>query len=129
MSAPRWTEGVRCGGVSCGVTLRMEDGQMLFTGPRDDEPTDGHEGYVAGRYRNGTYSDSWTDVVRCAEQTFTAYAPACKCGWRGPAQPASEVGYAACQHALLRDHLKLLDVGRPILGKIDRPVRVADFLP
>lgn len=81
------------------------------------------------RYRNGTYSDSWTDVARCAELTFTAYVPACKCGWRGPAQKATDVGYAACQRVLLRDHLKLLDVRRPILGKIDRAIRVADFLP
>lgn len=102
---------------------------MLFIGPCSDERTDGHEGYVAGRYRNGTYSDIWTDVARCAERTFTAYAPACECGWRGPIQEATDVGYAACQRVWLRAHVDLLEAGSPILGKIDRPIRVADVLP
>ena len=74
---------------------------MLFTG------TSPHLGYVAGRYRNGAFSDAWTDVTRCAENTFTAYAPACACGWRGPAFPATESGHLACRRALTHEHLGL----------------------
>ena len=44
----------------------------------------GHVGYIAGRYRSGVWSDHWTEVSRCAGHTFTQYAPACACGWRGP---------------------------------------------
>ena len=63
-----------------------------------------HIGYVAGRYRGGVWSDCWTDVSRCAERTFTAYAPACNCGWRGPALPATPNGHLACQRAWAFDH-------------------------
>ena len=56
---------------------------MLYIGEPDIPGSDNHEGFVAGRYRNGAYSDIWTNVRRCAERTFLAYAPACECGWRG----------------------------------------------
>jgi hypothetical protein len=102
---------------------------MLFIGPGDDERTDDHEGYVAGRYRNGAFSDIWTDVAKCAERTFTAYAPACECGWRGALQKASDDGYSACQRIWLRDHFESLDLVRPILAKLNRPLQMpADFL-
>ena len=65
---------------------------------------DGHAGFVAGRYRDGAYSDAWTDVRRCADRTFTAYAPACSCGWRGTAQPASQVGLVQCRRSWLHEH-------------------------
>ena len=52
----------------------------------------GHAGFLVGRYRNGAFSDAWTDVSRCAEGTFVGYAAACSCGWRGPLQPASARG-------------------------------------
>jgi hypothetical protein len=65
----------------------------------------GHVGYLAGRYRDGAYSDAWTDVARCAPGTFVAYAPACSCGWRGAAQPANAVGRITSQRAWAQDHL------------------------
>lgn len=64
-----------------------------------------HQGFVAGRYRNGAFSDRWTDVLRCAERTFTAYAPACSCGWRGPLFPASDAGHLGCRRMLVHGHL------------------------
>ena len=57
----------------------------------DTAPT-GHAGFLVGRYRNGAFSDAWTDVSRWAEGTFVGYAAACSCGWRGPLQPASASG-------------------------------------
>lgn len=77
---------------------------MPFTHQAASDELDGHTPYVAGRYRDGAYSDIWTDVRRCAFQTFTAYAPACSCGWRGPAQPVTDVAYIACRRAWTRDH-------------------------
>lgn len=70
---------------------------MLFTGSRRSDESGGHRGYVAGRYRNGALSDGWTDVSRCAEATFTAFVPACECGWRGTPRPADASGIAACR--------------------------------
>jgi hypothetical protein len=57
----------------------------------------GHAGYVAGRYRDGSWSDHWTDVARCAAGTFTAYRPACRCGWTGPAVAADGAGLRAAR--------------------------------
>lgn len=77
---------------------------MLVTVPGAHRTTD-HVVYVAGRYRNGALSDGWTDVSRCAERTFTAYHPACGCGWIGDARPATAAGLRAARHDGLRDHL------------------------
>ena len=63
-----------------------------------------HAGFVAGRYRDGAYSDVWTDVRRCASRTFTAYAPACSCGWRGAPRPVSDIAYLACRRDGDREH-------------------------
>lgn len=76
-------------------------------GHATDTHHDGHVGYVAGRYRSGVWSDQWTDVSRCAERTFTAYAPACVCGWRGPAQPATPGGHIGCQRSWVFEHAPL----------------------
>ena len=65
---------------------------------------DSHTGFVAGRYRDGAYSDIWTDVRRCASRTFTAYAPACSCGWRGAPRPVSDIAYLACRRDGDREH-------------------------
>lgn len=73
-------------------------------GAATDTHDDGHAGYVAGRYRSGVWSDQWTDVSRCAERTFTAYAPACVCGWRGPVRPATPGGHLACQRTWVFEH-------------------------
>lgn len=64
-----------------------------------------HVGYVAGRYRDGSYSDAWTDVRRCADRTFTAYAPACTCGWRGPTRPVTDIAHMACRRAWASRHI------------------------
>lgn len=53
-----------------------------------------HAGYVAGRYRDGSWSDHWTDVARCAIATFTAFRPACRCGWSGPLVAPNVSGHA-----------------------------------
>jgi len=63
----------------------------------------GHAGYVAGRYRDGSWSDHWTDVARCAASTFTAYRPACRCGWVGPAVAADAAGHR-CARLSSADH-------------------------
>lgn len=62
-------------------------------------------GYVAGRYRDGAYSDIWTDVRRCAYLTFTAYAPACSCGWRGAAIRVGDTALIACHRTWSNVHL------------------------
>lgn len=71
----------------------------------------GHAGYLAGRYRDGAYSDMWTDVTRCAERTFVGYAPACSCGWRGPGQPATGSGRLSCWRVWAHDHVGELRAG------------------
>ncbi|MFC4943171.1 hypothetical protein [Pseudonocardia sp. GCM10023141] len=81
---------------------------MLFTVAAGPTAPDGHAGFVAGRYRNGAFSDAWTDVRRCAERTFTAYLPGCTCGWTGLAQPASDTGWHRCRRAWFDEHLTRL---------------------
>ena len=61
--------------------------------------------FVAGRYRDGLLSDSWTDVLRCAERTFVSYVPACECGWTGAEHPADEAGYQMARYAYMNGHL------------------------
>ena len=70
-----------------------------------DGLADAHHGYIAGRYRDGALSDTWTDVMRCAERTFIAYLARCGCGWHGVDHPATPDGYHACQHDLASNHL------------------------
>jgi hypothetical protein len=65
----------------------------------------GHIGYVAGRYRGGVLSDSWTDVTRCAERTFVSYLPACECGWIGTDHPATPDGHRRSRHEWADRHL------------------------
>jgi hypothetical protein len=55
--------------------------QVIGTGTQGT--ADIHYRYVADRYRDGALSDAWTDVTRCAEQTFIAYVARCGCGWLG----------------------------------------------
>ncbi|WP_297649654.1 hypothetical protein [Pseudonocardia sp.] len=83
--------------------IEVHHRRMPFISQAADDRA-GHTGFVAGRYRDGAYSDIWTDVRRCAFRTFTGYAPACSCGWRGPAQPVTEIAYIACSRAWTRDH-------------------------
>jgi hypothetical protein len=69
---------------------------MLFTDP-SLVAVPGHAGFVSGRYRDGAFSDEWTDVRRCAPRTFTAWAPACICGWRGSSVPAEQAEFVWCR--------------------------------
>lgn len=70
-----------------------------------DDMADIHHSYVAGRYRDGALSDTWTDVTRCAERTFVAYVARCGCGWHGDDHPANPDGYHTCQRELINNHL------------------------
>ncbi|MEK6439253.1 hypothetical protein [Pseudonocardia sp. T1-2H] len=103
---------------------------MVFTGPGADEATDDHEGYVAGRYPDGTYSKIWTDVTECAAGTFLAYAPACECGWRGGQDhPLTPAGHLACQRVWVHDHFQRLAPARQIVARLGRALdHEADFL-
>jgi hypothetical protein len=90
-----------------------------------DDMTDTHHGYVAGRYRDGALSDTWTDVRRCAERTFITYVARCRCGWRGKDYPASPDGYHACQRELIRAHL----VSIPTHNELGATVQSPEHLP
>ena len=80
---------------------------MLVTG-RPGAPSSDHAAHVAGRYRDGALSDTWTDVARCARGTFVGFVPACTCGWTGAIRPGTVVGFAECQRALRVEHLAQL---------------------
>jgi len=78
---------------------------MLFALSQLSAPVAGHAGFVAGRYRDGAASDQWTDVSRCSPRTFTAYAGACTCGWRGAWRGADAVGLVTARRAWLTEHV------------------------
>ena len=89
----------------------------MFAAPLTRVPGDlpvGHAGYLVGRYRDGAFSDAWTDVSRCAEGTFVGYAPACSCGWRGPLQPATPRGRILSSRLWHDEHLSAL---RPVVDR------------
>jgi hypothetical protein len=92
---------------------RVQNQQMSSSARPLGAVPDGHVGFVAGRYRNGAYSDIWTDVRRCAERTFTAYAPACSCGWIGPPQPPTEVGHLHSRRIWRHEHVGRLPTPPP----------------
>jgi len=82
---------------------------MLFTGTMPG--VEGHVGYLAGRYRNGALSDVWTDVSRCAERTFTAWAAGCSCGWYGPLQPLTTGGQYGARRQWAGEHIPAVLAG------------------
>jgi hypothetical protein len=90
------------------MRAEREDQVMLFSVSDPLAVPAGHAGYVAGRYRDGAHSDEWTDVSRCAENTFVAYAPACSCGWRGPAERPTVAGRLRCRRVWMVTHLSAL---------------------
>lgn len=71
---------------------------------------DDHGGYVAGRYRDGSLSDGWTDVLRCASGTFTRFLPRCACGWTGRERSATAAGAMACRQEWFLSHVVPLPV-------------------
>lgn len=73
-----------------------------------------HDGYVAGRYRDGSTSDGWTDVTRCAPGTFLRYVPRCACGWVGRDRPATAVGEMACRREWFLGHVVALPLDLPL---------------
>jgi hypothetical protein len=80
---------------------------------------DGHCGYVAGQYRDGLLSDTWTDVTRCARGTFVGFAPVCTCGWQGDVQPGNPAGFQTCEELLIAEHLGGFDRARsPVLASV-----------
>ena len=81
-------------------------------------PPVGHCGYVAGLYRDGVLSDTWTDVTRCAYGTFIGYAPACTCGWSGDIRPSTPSGLQDCEQDLITGHLRDLAATQPPGGTI-----------
>lgn len=92
--------------------------------------TDDHEGYVAGRYRDGSVSDIWTNAARCAHGTFIAYRPACECGWAGAWQACTEVAYRQCQQDWATEHFVpevLPLVRRPVGSGAPATVSSDDF--
>ncbi len=100
---------------------------VIVTGRVGVPLIDGHYGYVAGRYRDGLFSDAWTDVSRCASGTFTAYAPACTCGWYGDIHPSTASGLHASREALIATHLDALLALPPKLATIfTLPTRIED---
>jgi CubicO group peptidase (beta-lactamase class C family) len=80
---------------------------MFVTG-RSGAASSDHAVYVAGRYRDGALSDTWTDVTRCAPGTFVAYVPTCSCGWTGAIRSNTLDGFRECQRALRSEHLSRL---------------------
>ncbi len=74
---------------------------------------DDHDGYVAGRYRDGSVSDEWTDVERCAGGTFVAYLPRCTCGWSGRDRPVSGPSVMACRREWFLGHVVVLPAVEP----------------
>lgn len=86
---------------------------MFVTG-RPGAASSDHAVYVAGRYRDGALSDTWTDVARCAPGTFIAYVPACTCGWTGAIQANTLDGFRESQRALRSEHLSRLPAPPPV---------------
>ncbi|MGH4024573.1 MAG: hypothetical protein ACRDRV_08315 [Pseudonocardiaceae bacterium] len=103
---------------------------LLYCGSDADEFTDEHEGWVAGRFRDGSLSDIWTDVHGCADQTVTAYLPRCECGWIGTAVPATSGGYNAAERQWRSRHLPEVVATRPAPRLLPEPACVqGSFVP
>jgi hypothetical protein len=65
------------------------------------EGLDDHEGYALRRLPDGTLTGVWTG----ATLTFTAYLPACGCGWRSPHQhPPTDQGWEAALEDWRAEH-------------------------
>lgn len=114
----------------CGSRAGRHHGRVLSSvGLLPGRTAAGHAGFLVGRYRNGAFSDAWTDVSRCADGTFTGFAAACSCGWRGPLQPTGARGRLLCGrdwHA----HLAPAGADGPPDGRHGRPFGgAADALP
>lgn len=94
---------------------------MFITG-RPGAASCEHAVYVAGRYRDGALSDTWTDVARCARGTFIGYVPACSCGWTGAIRENTPAGFRECQRAVRVEHLSRLQTAPAVAAR--GPARV-----
>ncbi len=95
---------------------------MLYIGGVEIPGSDDHEGYVAGLTADGTYTGIWTDVRLPGTPELVAYAPACECGWHGPAHPADRSGFRAAARAWVTDHFAGLGSVRPVVARLGRPL-------
>lgn len=112
------------------VVTRNSGAMLLYDGPDSDEFTDEHEGWVAGRYADGSLSDIWSDVRACPSGMFSAYLPRCECGWIGPAVPPTPGGYSAAERQWQARHLAEMVAGRPPRRSLPTPVSVrGSFVP
>jgi hypothetical protein len=65
------------------------------------EGLDDHEGYALRRLPDGTLTGVWT----AATLVFTAYLPACGCGWRSPHEhPPTDQGWEAALEDWRAEH-------------------------
>src|ERR1700742_657670 len=97
---------------------------LLYRGSDADEFTDEHEGWVAGRFPDGSLSDIWTDVRSGSTQPFTAYLPRCECGWVGTAVPAAPGGYNCAEWQWRSRHLPEFVAARPARSPLPQPTYV-----
>lgn len=95
---------------------------LLYDGSDSDEFTDEHEGWVAGRFPDGSLSDIWTDARGFPARTFSAYLPRCECGWVGPASPVSPAGHRLAVLRWRMCHLAKVIAGRPARRALPEPV-------
>lgn len=103
---------------------------LLYHGPDSDEFTDEHEGWVAGRYPDGSFSGIWTDVRSSVGGVFSAYLPCCECGWTGSAVPPTASGYTAAERQWRSGHLVEVVANRPPLRPLPTPADVhGSFVP
>ncbi|MEQ7125340.1 hypothetical protein ABN034_12545 [Actinopolymorpha sp. B11F2] len=80
---------------------------IVYCGAYADQIGD-HEGYAARRLPDGTLTGTWT--ADTAE--FTAYVPACGCGWQAASEhPATCAGEEWDREEWDRDHLQ------PLIGR------------
>lgn len=104
---------------------------LLYRGTDADDFTDEHEGWVAGRFADGSLSDIWTDVRSSVEQLFHAYLPRCECGWLGTAVPPTPGGYHSAVRQWRSRHLpEIIAEHRPDRRPLPEPVCVqGSFVP
>lgn len=94
------------------------DRVLLYAGDGADESTDEHEGFVAGRFPDGTLTTIWTDVRPHPGSPYAGLVPRCECGWRGPEFTVTPEGYAACERLWRERHLaSFLRAREPNFGR------------
>lgn len=98
---------------------------LLYLGPDSDEFTDEHEGWVAGRFSDGSLSSIWTDVARYPTGTFSCYLARCECGWGGTSVPPTPGGHNTAERQWRTQHLAQVLATRPQRRTLPGP----DYVP